>query len=287
MLNNSYFVKFFYIFSLLILCFVFLGSLFSYSNYVNKNTKNDKKYNILVSVLPIKGILYNIVKDNINKYRIEVIIDNPTDHHNVDFSPVLINRINYSNYVLFFNSLELEKELSKKVSKYKLFNLYNSNYILNDPHVWLSLKNLKNIYINTFNFLYNIDKADINYYKNNLNKILTKIELYHNYLTNKLKKYKKKYILTYHNEYYYFAKDYNLNIVSYEYNETEPSLKDLQRIMDLIKQEKVAFILTTSYYDNSVFNKLLSKTKKNIKIVVLNPFSQDTLEVFWEIYSNI
>jgi len=273
------------IFIFFIICLIILSIFFTSCN--KKSIYNNKQINVLVSILPIKGVLYNIIKNDISKYKIEIIIDNPIDHHNIDFSSNLINKLNYSNYVLSFNSLELEKELSKKIDSNKLVSLYNSNYISNDPHVWLSLKNLKNIYLNTYNFLYNIDKVNINYYKNNLNKTLTIIELYHNYLSNKLKKYEGKYILTYHNEYYYFARDYYLNIISYQYNETEPSLKELQNIVSLIKNEKIAFILSAPYYDNSVFNKLLNKAKKNIKIIVLNPFTQNTLQVFWEIYSNI
>jgi zinc transport system substrate-binding protein len=273
--------------------------LFFYTNILNpvfskeiersKNTKDiSYKKSILVSVLPIKFVLNNILSKNTKDYNIEVILKSGLDHHSVDLSPNLIKKLNSFNYILTFNSLEIEKLLLKKVDKNKLIVLYNDNYLENDHHVWLSLKNLKKIYLNTYNFLYNIDKNNYKYYKENLDKVIAKIELYNTLLLNKTKNYKGKYILTYHNEYYYFAKDYNLNIISLQYNdESEISLKDIQKITDLIKQDKIAFILTSGYYDNSIFLKLLDKANKKIKIIVCDPFSEDTINIFWKIYSNI
>jgi zinc transport system substrate-binding protein len=278
--------------------FFIIFILFFYTNILNpvfskeversKNTKDiSYKKSILVSVLPIKFVLNNILSKNTKDYNIEVILKAGVEHHNIDLSPNLIKKLNSFNYILTFNSLEIEKLLSKKIDKNKLIDLYNDNYLENDPHIWLSLKNLKKIYLNTYNFLYNIDKNNYKYYRDNLNKVINKIELYNTLLLNKTKNYKGKYILTYHNEYYYFAKDYNLNIISLQYNESEISLKDIQKITDLIKQDKIAFILTSAYYDNSVFFKLINKTNKKIKIIVCDPFNEDTINIFWKIYSNI
>lgn len=255
----------------------------------SKNTKDiSYKKSILVSILPIKFVLNNILSKNTKDYNIEVILKSGLDHHSVDLSPNLIKKLNSFNYILTFNSLDIEKLLLKKVDKNKLIVLYNDNYLENDHHVWLSLKNLKKIYLNTYNFLYNIDKNNYKYYKENLDKVIAKIELYNTLLLNKTKNYKGKYILTYHNEYYYFAKDYNLNIISLQYNDdSEISLKDIQKITDLINQDNIAFILTSVYYDNSVFFKLLAKTNKKIKIIVCDPFNEDTINIFWKIYSNI
>jgi zinc transport system substrate-binding protein len=279
--------------------FFIIFILFFYTNILNpvfskeiersKNTKDiSYKKSILVSVLPIKFVLNNILSKNTKDYNIEVILKSGIDHHSVDLSPNLIKKLNSFNYILTFNSLEIEKLLLKKIDKNKLIDLYNDSYFENDHHVWLSLKNLKKIYLNTYTFLYNIDKNNYKYYKENLDKVIAKIELYNTLLLNKTKNYKGKYILTYHNEYYYFAKDYNLNIISLQYNdESEISLKDIQKITDLIKQDKIAFILTSDYYDNSIFFKLLDKVNKKIKIIVCDPFSEDTINIFWKIYSNI
>jgi zinc transport system substrate-binding protein len=278
--------------------FFIIFILFFYTNILSltfskeiERSKNNKeisyKNSILITVLPIKFVLNNILSKNTQDYNIEVILKGGVDHHNIDLSPNLIKKLNSFNYILTFNSLEIEKLLSKKIDKNKLIDLYNDNYLENDPHIWLSLKNLKKIYLNTYNFLYNIDKNNYKYYRDNLNKVINKIELYNTLLLNKTKNYKGKYILTYHNEYYYFAKDYNLNIISLQYNESEISLKDIQKITDLIKQDKIAFILTSAYYDNSVFFKLINKTNKKIKIIVCDPFNEDTINIFWKIYSNI
>jgi zinc transport system substrate-binding protein len=265
-----------------------LNSVFSKEIERSKNNKEiSYKNSILITVLPIKFVLNNILSKNTQDYKIEVILKSGVDHHNIDLSPNLIKKLNSFNYILTFNSLEIEKLLSKKIDKNKLIDLYNDNYLENDPHIWLSLKNLKKIYLSTYNFLYNIDKNNYKYYRDNLNKVINKIELYNTLLLNKTKNYKGKYILTYHNEYYYFAKDYNLNIISLQYNESEISLKDIQKITNLIKQDKIAFILTSVYYDNSVFFKLINKTNKKIKIVVCDPFNEDTINIFWKIYSNI
>jgi zinc transport system substrate-binding protein len=286
------------IFSMKSLFFI-IFILFFYTNILNpvfskeiersKNTKDiSYKKSILVSVLPIKFVLNNILSKNTKYYNIEVILKAGVEHHDIDLSPNLIKKLNSFNYILTFNSLGIEKLLLKKVDKNKLIVLYNDNYLENDHHVWLSLKNLKKIYLNTYNLLYNIDKNNYKYYKENLDKVIAKIELYNTLLLNKTKNYKGKYILTYHNEYYYFAKDYNLNIISLQYNdESEISLKDIQKITDLIKQDKISFILTSGYYDNSIFFKLLDKANKKIKIIVCDPFSEDTINIFWKIYSNI
>jgi zinc transport system substrate-binding protein len=289
--NTKIFSMKFFFFIIFILFFYtnILNPVFSKEIERSKNTKDiSYKKSILVSVLPIKFVLNNILSKNTQDYNIEVILKAGVEHHDIDLSPNLIKKLNSFNYILTFNSLDIEKLLLKKVDKNKLIVLYNDNYLENDHHVWLSLKNLKKIYLNTYNFLYNIDKNNYKYYKENLDKVIAKIELYNTLLLNKTKNYKGKYILTYHNEYYYFAKDYNLNIISLQYNdESEISLKDIQKITDLIKQDKIAFILTSGYYDNSIFFKLLDKANKKIKIIVCDPFSEDTINIFWKICSNI
>jgi zinc transport system substrate-binding protein len=278
----------FFIIFILVFYINILNPVFSKEIERSKNTKEIScKKSILITVLPIKFVLNNILSKNTQDYKIEVILKGGVDHHNIDLNPNLIKKLNSFNYILTFNSLEIEKLLLKKIDKNKLIDLYNDNYLENDPHIWLSLKNLKKIYLSTYNFLYNIDKNNYKYYRDNLNKVINKIELYNTLLLNKTKNYKGKYILTYHNEYYYFAKDYNLNIISLQYNESEISLKDIQKITNLIKQDKIAFILTSVYYDNSVFFKLINKTNKKIKIVVCDPFNEDTINIFWKIYSNI
>lgn len=285
-MGNNYRLKNFY-FLLLFFFLFFLSILYSSILYSKDSKEFSNKKEILVSVLPIKGILNNILGKNIRKYNIEVIIKGGIDHHNIDLSPILIKKLNYFNYVLSFNTLEIEKILLTKVNKNKLINLYSGDYILNDPHVWLSLRNLRKIYFDTYNFIYGIDKNNYKYYKNNLDRILVKIELYDKLFEGKLKSNKGRYILTYHNEYYYFARDYNLKVISLENNETEVSLRDIQKIVDLLKSGKVLFILTSPYYDGLVFEKLLSKGGRRVKIIKVNPFSEDTLQVFWKIYSNM
>ena len=279
-------LNFFRKFSNKLLFSVFLLFIICFSIFHSVGKDYNKKY-ILVSVLPIKGILENLLGDKSKYYEINAIINTGVDHHHIDLSPVLIKKIDLANYILEFGGLELEKMLLTKASKTKVINLYDGFYDLNDPHVWLSLKNLKKIYINTYNFIYSIDKVNYKYYKNRLNLILSSIELYDKQIKDKLIKYKGKYVLSYHNEYSYFAKDYGIDIIYYSYNESEPSLKDIEKIIDLMKKDKIAFILTASYYDNTVFDKIFQKSNKKVKIIVLDPFNKDTIEVFKKIYLNL
>jgi len=111
-----------------------------------------------------------------------------------------------------------------------------------DPHVWLSLKNAVIMAENTRDALILAEPLSSDIYRENSGRYIARIDALDQRITAKFSVTKPALILTTHQAWDYFARDYNLTLVSIEHNGKEPTAHELQDLIDLARSRGVKVV---------------------------------------------
>jgi len=138
-----------------------------------------------------------------------------------------------------------------------------------DQHIWLSITNVKVISRHISEKLIIHDPKNTERYKQNLEKLLDKIEKKDNEIRNILKDHKQPFIAS-HDAFQYFEKQYTLNFIAalHSGDDTNISLKHLKKIKSLIKKNKIQ-CLTYQQPKPDIISTLEQRTE--IKTMALDP----------------
>ena len=140
-----------------------------------------------------------------------------------------------------------------------------------NPHVWLSVKNaIKQVQnIESKLIEYNPDNKDI--YSNNTKEYISQLNELDTKIHTELDKIENKNIVTFHEAFPYFAKEYNLNIVAVVQREagSEPSAKELQETIEKIKKLDVKAICVEPQYSTKSAETISKET--NVGVCTLDP----------------
>ena len=140
-----------------------------------------------------------------------------------------------------------------------------------NPHVWLSVKNAIKQVENIESKLieYNPENKDV--YSNNTKEYVSNLNELDTKIHNELDKIQNKNIVTFHEAFPYFAKEYNLNIVAVVEREpsSEPSAKELQETIEKIKKLDVKAICVEPQYSTKSAQTISKET--NVGICTFDP----------------
>ncbi|MFA6296456.1 MAG: metal ABC transporter substrate-binding protein [Patescibacteria group bacterium] len=123
-----------------------------------------------------------------------------------------------------------------------------------DPHYWLSINNAKEIALTIEQELERLDPANAQYYKNNLDNYLPKLDTLKNDINNDFENLSSRKLVTFHDAWEYFAYEFNLQIVAtFEpFPGSEPTPKYLQDLSNTVKNENVRAIFSEPEFSNNV-----------------------------------
>jgi len=257
---------------------IFLSSL--YLNATNINT--------VVSIQPLVTFVNEIAKDNA---QITLMIKPGKSPHT--YEPKPSQMVSIANAKLYFAiGVEFDKIWTKRFKNQnkslKIIHLdegikkihmqnhneHDHNHQNYDPHIWLSPKNVKVIAKKIYTAFVDIDSKNKNFYKENLVKFLTKIDITDSNIKNILKNVKKgSKFMVFHPSWGYFAKEYGLVQVPVEVEGKSIKPKTLIKIIEIAKKEKIKSIIVQPEFSNKVA-KMLAK-ELNIKVVKISPLSKE------------
>jgi zinc transport system substrate-binding protein len=173
---------------------------------------------------------------------------------------IVINGVGFENWVNDIDSvnsnviivdtsngisiIESEPELIEEADD------HNHDDSRGDPHIWLNPVLAQKQVENIADALSNLDPANSQYYKQNADSYIAKLDALDKKITNELSSCKKDFI-AFHNAFSYFDNQYGLNqrtIVSNEPHE-EPTSKSLENIITLAKSLNINIIFTEEAVD--------------------------------------
>jgi zinc transport system substrate-binding protein len=140
-----------------------------------------------------------------------------------------------------------------------------------NPHVWVSISNAIQQMKTIGAKLAEIDSANAGIYKSNTEEYVKKLELERTKMHNVLDNVTNKDIVTFHEAFPYFAKEFNLNIVTVIEREpgSEPSAKELETTIETIKARGVKTLFAEPQYSSKAAQTIASET--GAKIYILDP----------------
>ena len=185
-----------------------------------------------------------------------------------------------SGNVLVVNGFGMESFLDKaaEVSDLKIVDLSKAENITPietdgevNPHVWLSFTYAKRQVIELCNQLSQLDPDHSIDYKKNALDYVTRLDELRDQMHDELDMLPNKDIVTFHEAFPYFAKEFDLNIVAVIEREpgTEPSPKELAETIDKINTLPVKVIFTEPQYSPSAAQTIANET--GAKIYTLDP----------------
>jgi len=237
--------------------------------------------NIVTSIYPVYDIIKNITPDN---FKISYVIPPNANPH--IFEPTPKTAILIKKADIFIG---IEKDFDGWVEKFLSKNC-KIVYLINNranPHIWLSpvimLKKIKFL----SDYLCKQDQDNCQIIKLKSLKYSELLLKEYKCLQKKIEKIKYKNCIQYHPAWYYFAKDFHLDIVGTFTKEhgVNISLKHYMNLLDAAKKNNVKFVITGFNCDNKILKNFSKKV--GCKIINLNLFGNKKMNYLKLIKYNV
>lgn len=244
-----------------------------------EDTANGRdEFLIVASFYPVYVIALNVA-DGVNGARV-VNMTPPVTGCLHDYSVTAGDMKNLENADIFlFNGAGMESFLDKIAGKYpglktaelsKGISLIKSNEGEN-PHVWVSVSNAVVMAENCVKALSEADPVNAGSYKANGAVYIKDLQRLKSEMNSELMKFSGRKIITFHEAFPYFAKEFNFDIAAVIEREpgSEPSAKELAETINLVRSAKIKTLFAEPQYPLSSANVIAKET--GAKVFVLDP----------------
>jgi len=146
-----------------------------------------------------------------------------------------------------------------------------------DPHIWTTPNNVEIIAKNICNALIDIDKANADYYKKNLDTFIASVQQTDTQIKEILSTLKQsRTFMVFHPSWGYFAKEYNLTQIAVEVEGKSPKPRELVNLIKEAKEEKVKAIFTQPEFSDSAAKIIANEL--HIPVVKVSPMDPNWSE---------
>lgn len=250
------------------------------SNDLQRGTPQEGKNDILIitSFYPVYISTINITKDIPG---VKVLnLTKPFTGCLHDYALTADDMKNMASANIFvINGAGMESFLDRIVSQMPDLKIVDSSKDIevikhgkeDNPHIWLSVSGLIKQVDNIEKGLSLYDPSHKELYRKNSDIYIEKLGKLKNDMTDGLKDIKDRNIITFHEAFPYFGKEFNLNIVAVIEREpgSEPNAKELAETIQIVKKQKVkALFVEPQYPENSA--DVISK-ETGVKLFTLDP----------------
>jgi ABC-type metal ion transport system, periplasmic component/surface adhesin len=250
-------------------------------NHNSVNAKSQGQLTIVTSFYPIYVHTINVTKDIKGVQVINMTKPQTGCLHDYQLTTDDLKTIEKAE-VFVVNGAGMEAFLDKVIKQrphLKIVNASREIPLIRDngkegeynPHVWVSISNAILQVRNIGNQLAKIDPANGDQYRKNAALYIEKLEALQKKMHQGLDGIHSRNIITFHEAFPYFAKEFNLNIVAVIEREpgSEPSAKELADTIGTIKKVKVKGLFAEPQYPAKAAETIARET--GLKIYFLDP----------------
>ena len=158
-----------------------------------------------------------------------------------------------------------------------------------DPHLWLSLKGAQTEVENIKDALVQADPANKEYYEQNSNDYIAKLESLYNEYSDKFQSAEKKTFVTGHAAFGYLCRDFGLvqNSVRDIFAEGEPSAQQLAQLVEYCRENNVTTIFAEEMVSPAVSETLANEVGAAVETVYTIESAQDDMTYLERMESNL
>jgi zinc transport system substrate-binding protein len=142
-----------------------------------------------------------------------------------------------------------------------------------DPHIWLSVKNVKIMVQNICDGLVQVDASNRAYYEGNCADYLDKLTGLDNELAADLSGVKNRSFIVYHPAFGYFARDYNLTQIGVEQEGKEPDADYVVRLIKEAREQEIRVVFVSPEYSTRSAETIAKEIGG--QVVIIDPLSRD------------
>ena len=256
---------------------------------VNVNEQTKSKFNIVTSFYPMYIATLNIT-DGVDDVQVSNLTKETTGciHDYVLTTTELVTLTKAD--VLVINGAGMESFMDKVISNFKDLPVidsaknvelikeechehehHNGHSHETNSHTFVSVKNYIKQVQNICDGLVKLDEKNKEKYELNTRKYIANLEELDNEIFNTIGSLENKNIITSHNSFEYFAREYSLNVVGIiesEHGKT-PSAGEIAKIIETINEDKVRGVFVEEGANQRVVETILKEV--NINKYILNP----------------
>jgi ABC-type Zn uptake system ZnuABC Zn-binding protein ZnuA len=237
--------------------------------------ENDSRLKVLTTIAPLYSFTKNIAGDSVV---LENLLPSGVGPHEYSLSPADVRKIADAD-MLIKNGIGLEVWMDKlvgSVGKKELIVVDTSEGIEdidNDPHIWLSLRRAALQVRNIEAALIKADPANHETYIKNAGDYIERLEALDREITESVKRWENKELVTFHSAFSYFSMDYGLrhSAVLEGSPEAQPSPGHIAGLTDRIKSAGIRVIFSEPDASHKVMGSIADD-------LGLRVYSLDTLE---------
>jgi len=145
-----------------------------------------------------------------------------------------------------------------------------------DPHIWLSPRLVQIQAEHIYQGLVTADPEHQDIYKANKEAFVRSLKVLDNKIGAKFAKIKNRHFMVFHPVWSYFAKDYNLEQISIEFEGKKPSAKEMMELMQIAKQKQIKVIFLQPQASRRTTDIIAKQIGAKVKI--LDPLAPQWLE---------
>ena len=243
--------------------------------------------NVVAPIEPVKFIIEQILQDKGNATS---LLSSNQDAHSSETMPILMKTVASSDLIFFLGTgIEFEErnkvaliENAKDVSVVLLSENFDSLY---DPHIWVSLKNIKIIAYAVCEALSAYDRENAGFYTKNCEDFISKANYADSALSSSLSERKIKRIFTDHTAFSYLASDYLITQTGLFSEGKDISIKDISSAVNEMKADSDRIFILTSN-SNEKYAEIF-KRDADAHVIFFNPLSEDIISEFLKLAKSL
>lgn len=249
-------------------------------NYKSGNPDENKDLTIVTSFYPMYLHVINITRDIPDIKVINLTQSQTGCLHDYSLTTDNMKTLEKAQ-VLVVNGAGMENFLDKLVKQKENLNIIEASKgleLLNDEkqgevnaHVWVGISGAIDQVKNIGNALAAIDTVHAEQYKTNVLKYVEKLNTLKNKMHEALDNVPNKDIVTFHEAFPYFAKEFNLHIAAVIEREPDsaPSAQELAETVNVIKASNVKILFAEPQFSNTAAETIARET--GAKLYILDP----------------
>jgi zinc transport system substrate-binding protein len=145
--------------------------------------------------------------------------------------------------------------------------------IENDPHIWLSPRNAKIMIENICDGLIQVDPQNSEYYIQNKNECLTKLDELDADMNSNLADITNRRFMVFHPAWGYFATAYNLTQLAIEIEGKTPSPQDIANLIQEAEEHNITVVFASPQFDVNSAQYIAEKIDG--RVAFINPLARD------------
>lgn len=248
----------------------------------NNSTESNNKLTIVTSFYPMYISTLNIVKDIPNVEVINMTASQTGCLHDYNLSTKDLKTLNNGD-IFVINGAGMESFLDDVIDEYsdiKIIEASKGIALIEDtdhddhedhnhdvnPHVWVSIsKNIEEV-SNIAEGLSSLDPDHANEYQANADEYIAKLENLKTEMHATLDTITNRDIITFHEAFPYFAEEFGLNIAGVIEIEpdSEPSAKEVENIISIIKEKNIKALFTEPQYSSKIADTIAKETGASV-----------------------